>query len=123
MDVIDAAKAVELIEKAVEQNGADYVDPYAKESGGCRYAHDDGTPGCIVGTAYFIAGATVEQLVRMDGDLSLDIRGFTSDELPAETARDAREVFAAAQEAQDHGKTWGEALDAARKAAAAEVAA
>ncbi|MGV9364498.1 hypothetical protein [Amycolatopsis sp. NPDC003731] len=122
MDTIDAAKAVELIELAVEQNGADYVDPNSDGPNGCFYV-SGGECSCIVGTAYGLAGATVEQVLRMDDMYGGPIEYMPDDVLPIDTAPGAIAVFAAAQEAQDNGKTWGEALAAARKVAGvAEVA-
>jgi hypothetical protein len=111
--MIDKAKALQLISKAVDQNGADYVDPYAAEGAGCFYA-SGGQPSCIVGTAYALAGATIEQVVAMDSQYGGVIDTMPEHVIPIETTPGAIEVFAVAQTAQDNGQTWGDALRAAR---------
>lgn len=118
MTTIDKARAVELIEQAVKTHGADYVDPDAAARRGCWYTHGD-QPGCIVGTAYFLAGATIDQVVVLDtGDGGCSKIDETPEVLiPLETDDEALAVFRAAQDAQDHGSTWGAALVAARRVA------
>lgn len=116
--IIDKPKAIELLERAVAEKGADYVDPGSQFGrGGCRYVRDDAC-GCIVGHAYFYAGATIDELKEMDAnpdDPGVDSLAW-AEELPIETADEAVRAFSVAQVAQDRGKTWGEALEAAKTA-------
>jgi hypothetical protein len=122
--MITKDKAVELIERAVTERGADYVDPGSLGGFGCKYLDGD-VPGCIVGTALGLAGATTEQLGAMDrhggggyySSMSYLIDSGNLSTLPVETTEAAAEVFLAAQQQQDSGTTWGEALEVARKRA------
>lgn len=108
------------MEAAVAERGADYVypapvekghpDDYHNAAGTCMYQTSDGAPACIIGVALskidpslmpaygdtFGASAVIHRLT--DGN---------SYELP--------EAAGAAQDAQDQGKTWGEALEAYKK--------
>lgn len=117
--IIDKAKAIELLERAVAEKGADYVDPQAKNV--CAYVNDDGvTPSCIIGHAYFYAGATIAQLDEMDRQGSIEgIVEHAGGEgvLPVETTPEAIAAFMAAQDRQDAGNTWGCALQAAKAVA------
>lgn len=124
--VIDADMAIALLERAVQEMGADHV--YQRVHGEfdrigeatmCAYQHD-GRPSCIVGHALSYAGVTIEQLREMDeaADEVTSVEALYGDDLlPVEMTDDAVTVFEAAQQAQDNGAPWGEALEAARKAA------
>ena len=121
--MITKTKAVELIERAVAEKGADYVDPHA--GGRCSYANDRVEPtaaGCIVGHALFYEGATVAELHELDGlpvsSVMMLIDSEARDALPVAVDEEAARVFMAAQRAQDVGETWGSALERARQAAA-----
>lgn len=115
--IIDKAKAIELLERAVAEKGADYVDPAALAPGGCVYTIN-GHPACIVGYAYFYAGATLGQLSRLNAFGSIDGVLASDVELPIDTEIEAINAFAAAQEEQDSGWSWGVALEAAKAVAA-----
>ncbi|ALG06816.1 hypothetical protein [Kibdelosporangium phytohabitans] len=84
----------------------------------CAYFWN-GKPRCIVGVALHLAGVTEDELRAMDRQEPTEI-GPGLVVLPARVwmSDAARRVFAAAQDAQDHGSdraglSWGEALDAA----------
>ncbi|MGW3992207.1 hypothetical protein ACWEF6_01845 [Amycolatopsis sp. NPDC004772] len=114
--IIDKPKAIELLERAVAEKGADYVDPGSQwGKGGCRYVREDAC-GCIVGHAYFYAGATLEQLKGMDNHPDdPGVATLAYDELlPVETTPDAVSAFEVAQRSQDRGESWGTALEKAK---------
>lgn len=109
------AQILEAAEHAVEKMGADYVyprsQPNSPDYGDCVYAEPDGSPSCIVG--HIVAELDPESFA-----LITELRGgdriFPADRLwesgfetHSEVAVDA---LVNAQEAQDNGETWGEAL-------------
>lgn len=119
-------QAVRLLERAVAERGKDYVyraeerkeaeardgDPAAIA---CSYAEPDGSPSCMVGLALSYVGANP---VIME-----DIGGWAMGVLPdLGVALGTARVFQEAQSAQDMGKTWGVALEAARRRALDERA-
>lgn len=136
---IDADKAIELIGKAIEMRGEDYIDPNSDPDAplGCVYAEftwerreNEGIPrragfikpGCIVGTALYHGGVSVDDLRLISGCGGIDsvqdeilsggIRDtYGSDriEIDLEMTHGAVAVFAMAQAVQDDNKTWGEA--------------
>lgn len=110
--MINKTRAIELLEKAVELKGSEYVDPKSELAAGCSYADGD-TCGCIVGTAFYINGATISQLLRMDVEAG-NVVDYSNDELPEELTKSAKWTFYEAQMHQDSGKTWGNAVDRAR---------
>lgn len=114
MTKITLPKALKLLERAVAEKGADYTVDL------CRY-FDDGEPACIVGHVFSYVGAT-------EGDLHMGYDAHqvasantaelrTIDVQGVKITPKAREVLSAAQQAQDRGKTWGNALKSARKVA------
>lgn len=91
----------------------------------CRYAsYDEETgeaiaAGCAVGQALFHEGLELNILVRLDsgeGGSVDDLYSYAS-HIPITPA--AASVYAAAQNSQDQGATWGEALAAAEQRAKA----
>ncbi|WP_037355444.1 hypothetical protein [Amycolatopsis orientalis] len=114
------AKALELLERAVKEKGADYLYPRTYTAGlpVCAYERN-GKPSCLVGTALSYTGVTVEQLREMDAaGYASFARLYMDDRLPVELTDDAVDVFQAAQTAQDIGDIWGTALEKAREEAA-----
>lgn len=113
--MIDKAKALELLTLAVNERGEDYE--YDKgERSWCTYERG-GKPSCLVALALSYAGVTVAQLVTMDAEEHPRFSDLVhEDRLPVEVSDDAARVFAVAQESQDQGDTWGEALKHAREA-------
>lgn len=106
---IDANKAIALLREVVAGN-EDFI--YVMEDATCTYVRD-AKPSCLIAQALAKAGVTVEQLREMDAQIDRPkgtvILGVT---LPngIEITGPAREVFSAAQKAQDQARPWGEAL-------------
>lgn len=124
-EVIDAARAVELLEKAVAERGEQYV--YAKVFDAsapewsvphgyvCVYVDPaDGQPSCMVGLALSLAGVTTEELLNVNDTSAASLPG---ERLSVEVSPAAATVFENAQQMQDMGATWGNALAAARRTA------
>ncbi len=93
----------------------------------CDYVRN-GAPSCIVGHALYHAGVPTELLMILDGDpdrvggisafnISDDRRErhLGDIEFPVSITDGAAHVFSAAQQAQDEGISWGEALREARE--------
>lgn len=120
---IDGPRALALLTEAVNDKGTDYVCRL------CEYERDN-QPACLVGYALYRAGVSADTLVSMDlpndgcgdyeGDsaiaslstISPEYFGFQLDEL-------AVVAFSTAQNRQDNGRTWGEALEEAARSVAA----
>lgn len=128
--VVDEAKAIELLERAVEEKGSDYVDPRSSTTG-CEYADEKGQPLCIVGHVLSYLGVDLRPVVfesayggpeeRLWGDdfSAAELYG-SSEKAPLgdiEFTSEATYVLSEAQNYQDSGKSWGEALGAAQGAA------
>ena len=106
-----AREALELLEKAVATRGEDFV--YQKRLGGCLYVYQ-GKPDCLIGVALIdFAGWPLSDLERFCPVASV------AREFPGRIGADAVAVLQAAQDAQDAGETWGQALRAARNKAEA----
>jgi hypothetical protein len=116
---IDQARALKLMDQAVEERGGSFVyyDQFAesyREYGTCRY-QVDGQPACLVGLALSKAGLTVEELELLEG--SSIQASYEQGRLPAERleiTHEALKVLELAQTLQDNDATWGEALESAR---------
>lgn len=119
--VIDLDRAVELLEAEVAEAGADFIYEKDKRDRGdypvCRYVKND-APSCLVAKALFRAGVPMEVLTGLDFQaegLSTPIADAVfSDDI--ELSDDARMAFRKAQDAQDNGDSWGEALISAKLA-------
>lgn len=109
--------ALELLDAAVADRGADYVyiNPYGEspsrggENNVDCYNYDPDTlaPSCIVGHAFHaVLGEEIRRLRAQSSAGQLDSY-FATEE--------ARAVLTRAQVVQDHGGTWGEAVVAARR--------
>lgn len=124
-NLFDVPEVLVALEAAVAERGADYVYDYGSTpSGNCVYVGSDGTPSCIVGVALSKLGVSVETL-KAEGQtgaaggrtpFNAIAIGSRSD-LAALLTPAAVNVLAAAQFRQDSGESWGEALNAARRAA------
>lgn len=103
---------------AVAERGEDWVYPKGEEAwegpdGQCRYFLDDGQPACLIGTALCklgVPGVRPGHEGAYAGLVLHDIYG----ELPRGIPRAA----SLAQEVQDEGQPWGEALKAYLRALA-----
>jgi hypothetical protein len=115
---IDIGSALDLLAASVQLRGDDfvYLPVWIEESRylTCRYANR-GIPDCIVGQALALAGVDIHELEAMpdDGVRDLYLRG----ELPVALTLGALAVFDAAQQRQDRGRNWGDALAHATAAA------
>lgn len=118
---LNAKESLDLLREVLEEFGDEYVDPgSAEDSGtGCDYTRyveeEDGETGeyvcgCIVGQVLHKKGASIDQLRRLWGSISLledDVLEYTEIKLTV----GARLVLRAAQRAQDKGETWGDAVN------------
>jgi hypothetical protein len=118
---IDAARAITLLREVVAEKGADYRYQKVKSWGSlaCLYVHD-GSCSCLVGHALHHAGVPTSELNALDfygnddGDTGIaQVYGRLPDRF--QLTGHAVEVLAAAQNAQDDGLSWGEALSAAEE--------
>lgn len=112
-------EAVTLLDKAVEDKGADYVYPRhegeegseAAEAGGCMYREDDGSPSCIVGHVIAYAGGDLRRVPEgLGAGHAVKLAGLSVDET-TET------LLIRAQMAQDSGASWGMAVGRAKRLA------
>lgn len=110
---IGADEALAALEAVVAEGGEDYVYPDEEKDhdGMCRYVRKDGTPSCIVGhVVTLLDPELLPLLATKEGAAALSL-GFP-DKL--HFTNQAAQVLDAAQQEQDNGKTWGEALAYAR---------
>lgn len=118
MTVITLDMALEALNAAVEEKGADYV--YEGEGTFCAYVAFD-EPSCIVGNALHRLGVSIPTLVKMDkcaiggavisSPKVLDVledSGFILDD-------EAVMLLSTAQVLQDDDVPWGDAVRAARE--------
>ncbi|MFY1688140.1 hypothetical protein [Plantactinospora sp. WMMB782] len=115
--VIDLQEARELVDKAIQEAGEDFV--YNPGGGpNCLYVPnvnaDADAPsrqrGCLVGTALKIGGAQVYDW----GDVATALGGYLEDQQVKLTAM-AGLYFRAAQVIQDDGGSWGAARQHAER--------
>lgn len=105
-------EAISLLQRAIEEKGADYIYPLAAtvearrlgQVGKCKNYLDDGTPSCIVGHVFHYMGIHPEMYGQTDDAwaVAFDL-GFELDE---RTLTLLRRV----QYSQDDGAPWGEAV-------------
>ena len=100
-------KALELLRKARDLKGADYVYPPAAAGEQCLYRNPDGSPSCIVGHVLLWAGVGDPT----EGWDAKDVAGANG--LPTVVG----DILAAAQGSQDIAHTWGEAVTQAEAVA------
>lgn len=117
MKQIDLAWARELLKAALETQGRDFVyhDRVNSMDSRCHYRPQDNASywgvnktitGCLIGTAFTIAGPTYLALLVEDES----IRAICG-RRPELVTRQAARYFQVAQGSQDSGSTWGEAFD------------
>jgi hypothetical protein len=111
-------QAYDLLKRAVQERGPDfrYRDAFpGSENTGCKYVVD-GAPACLVGLAFeraridlspfaqapFLNGKGIDAVLR---DLDVNVRATSA----------ASAALLLAQQAQDAGSTWGEALARVRQ--------
>lgn len=118
MKSLDGATALELLHRAVEEKGADYIDPLAEEiASTCLYvteSEDGYRPGCIVGHVFAYAGVPLDAL-DFEGDV-WEASDHLWDLGVLSVTEEAQYVLAAAQSCQDRRGDWGTAEEKAREA-------
>lgn len=116
---LSTEQAMAALEVVVAEAGEDYVyeSPRHMQGGdeSCFYVHrdpdgSDARPGCLVGTALHRLGVPLGELEKHEGTDAFTMLWHITD-LPDR----ARGAFSGAQEAQDTGETWGEALRQAKR--------
>lgn len=136
---INTAKALQLLELVLEKYGEDHRYCPVDESTGpayltCSYWHpqavetflggnwftaeeiEAGEPGCLVGAALYLAGATPQQLFSLDVSPEYDAglgAGHLYEVFPGIT-KDACALFEQAQGIQDSRYTWGKTMKLVR---------
>lgn len=120
---IDANKAIELLEKVVENN-PDNVYRQPDDYSFCSYIVPDenGKPiaaGCGVGVALHIAGVSLDTLKDFDIKVgsAINFSKDTVQQLGLKVTNQAAKIFAEFQSAQDLGTPWGQALEHAKERA------
>lgn len=113
----DEREALRIMREIVAEKGADYVYPDSEKRLDslcsepiCQYARydEDGNvvaPSCIVGHYLTRTGVSLGDLSIHEGTAAIQVVPFSPGSRLAE-------AFNRAQEAQDDGLTWGEALRA-----------
>lgn len=113
---IDAQTALDLLEAAVTLTGEDHCYERFTTTPYCRYTAGD-NPSCLVGVALAIHGVPLDTLRDWDANANLSedgIMGIVQTGHAPFIDDHAADVFQVAQNAQDDGDTWGDALNAAR---------
>lgn len=118
MDIDWALDRLRRVVKGREDYVYERIGSVGGVGGMCAYFTPDGKPSCIVGHALAIEGLTLDEV---GGENTASVE--TLDEHLQATGRwwgltpGAVEVLAVAQQSQDTGETWGEALRCAEEAA------
>ena len=104
-------QAKELLHRAVQERGEDYVYTATDPERGCIYFEDDGTPSCIVGLVLSYLGYTKDDLVKGDRDFNSGngVNGLACYGLVAFDMR-ARNLLTHVQTRQDGRVPWGKAV-------------
>jgi hypothetical protein len=122
LPVLTEQRAIELLEAEVAAEGDSYVYPQREaiedlgdgteyQSARCDYVRDE-RPSCLVGRALHAYGVSIEQLKSIEGT---SIGAFGQQFTPVSwLPHSVAGLLYAAQNAQDGGQTWGEALIAAK---------
>lgn len=113
MTLINKDNVMNLLQRAVDEKGADYIDPHYGEDRGCIYFEDAKTPCCIVGHVLSYVDETAGERI-----LDAEANAETITHLPKYfldmIEDEALHVLRRAQSMQDAGKPWGVALEVAR---------
>jgi hypothetical protein len=115
--IIDMDRARELLDRAVQEKGGDYVDPDSGPNTGCvnvkRDENGELCPSCIVGHVFFYAGVSLQFLSDYCGDVSVLSKAVNEHDEGVKVTRDAAIILKVAQMHQDGGGTWLSAVDRA----------
>ena len=116
MKHITKEDALRALEEAVAEKGEDYIYQYTDSddwrSYTCTYVRA-GEPDCMIGNALHRLG------VPLDAFAPHEEKAFDriADDVAPGIEEEAVRALRAAQSVQDQGRTWGEALRAAREVA------
>ncbi|MFF5471025.1 hypothetical protein [Streptomyces achromogenes] len=109
----------ELLNEAVAEKGADYVytTPDGKQGTPeyqptCLYVHGD-KPGCIVGHALHRAGVSLSLLLEEEQDDASSVLRSLAQLGVLSYTDGVSQLLYEAQQRQDHGTSWGEAVQQA----------
>jgi hypothetical protein len=97
--------ALEYMREAVDEYGAGFV--YDPPDGTCVYTQN-GKASCLIGQVLVRAGVPIEAFE--DSGANFARLDYAVLQLPAEISGDLIEALLIAQDTQDIGRTWGEAL-------------
>lgn len=123
--LIDKDKALELLNRAVAEKPDGYADENVVRGHACEYANEDGTPSCLVGTALSYTGfdlgnltypGEIDLFVEIPEDVTGEFignKGVLGNDPNYEMTLDALVLFRTAQEEQDGGSTWADAVQVA----------
>lgn len=117
MRTVDVDEALELLQRAVDEKGENFVYQRSPKAGGCLYVHDD-VPGCIVGHVLHYLGVPLDAMSTVEGkwinqaDVTWLLIGCG-----ISLTYKALRILIEAQFIQDGGRPWGDALAAARRVA------
>jgi hypothetical protein len=112
---VNRARILELLKKAVDEKGADYVYPKQARPDGnsCVYVHKR-KPSCIAGHVFHALGVPLKTLSKLEGNSVagvLDPKQWPAGvRVKVELTPAAKETLGDAQSHQDNGYPWGEAL-------------
>lgn len=125
---INRAKAIQLLEEAVNERGQDFVytwpvkmatdgDGAPVTEHGCWY-EVDGAPSCGVGWALHLAEVPTTVLNALDqaaGDTTIDGVAWILEDSGIRLTQEAVRVFGTFQRYQDMSYPWGKALEVAKE--------
>lgn len=107
---VDKREALQLLRKARDEKGKDYIDPNSEDDWGmCEYTTPDALAGCIVGHVFTYAGVPLGGLRYVQGDAAAVVRQACVSSYVNFTPG-AIKALAKAQQMQDTGSPWGEAV-------------
>lgn len=93
-----------LMEEAVASKGEDYV--YEQPGGECVYLDREcGQPSCLIGHVLVAAGVVIPPTLE-----GMSVHIVVRDLIPEWSVGQLPRALGAAQELQDSGATWGDAL-------------
>lgn len=117
--ILDADGAIRSLRTVVFEKGPDYVyqrvEAYGLK-GSCVNFTEDGQPSCIVGHVFSLLGLTAEKALEVGvasttiADVSCEL--LNRSDFEWKFTPQAQRILAVAQDYQDTGNSWGEALEA-----------
>ena len=111
---IGVADVLQAMEEVVKIHGESYI--YRRPVGVdfCVYV-DNGSASCLIAKVLYLLGVPLDRLAKCERK---DIgAAYRTGWLGVHISEDALEVMTSAQWVQDHGSTWGQALNKAKQRA------